>query len=128
MTMPDPIGVSGPGAMSQRIDKQPMSAPTGLPYGEAGALMDAQRGAPMAATPPIPRPDLTGLSAPTANPDQPITAGAPVGEGPGPEVLTTRPPGQPAGGAIAQALARAAASDPTGELSQLLVIAQQKGL
>jgi hypothetical protein len=128
MTMPDPVGVSGPGAMSQRIDKQPMRDVTGLPYGDAGALRSQQQGAPMAAQPQVPTPSITPLHAPTARPDQPVTAGAAAGEGPGPDVLNQRAPGQPAGGVIAQAIARAAASDPTGELAQLLVVAQQKGL
>lgn len=120
-------GVSGPGPMSQRVDKQPMSAPTGLPYGEAGKLMDAQRGAPMAATPPVPTPNITGLHEPTAVPGQPVTSGATFGPGPGPEVLSTAV-GQPAGGAISQAIARAAASDTSGVLQQLLLAAQQRGL
>lgn len=127
--MPDPIGVSGPGAMSQRVDKQPMRAPTGLPYGEAGALMDAQRQAPMSATPQAPSIPVTGLDAPTAQPNQPITAGAPVGAGPGPEALSTAFAGPPAtGGAVSQALARVAASDNSGVFARLLAVAQQKGL
>lgn len=125
--MPDPIGASGPGPMSQRIDKQPMRAPTGLPYGEAGKLMDAQRGAPMAATPAPPSIPITGLHEPSANPDQPVTAGAPLGAGPGPEALSTTA-GAPAGGAVSQALARVAATDNSGIFAQLLAVAQSKGL
>ena len=34
MSMP----VSGPGALSQRTDTQAITTPTGMPYGEAGAL------------------------------------------------------------------------------------------
>lgn len=125
MTMPDPVGVSGPGPLSQRVDKQPLRAPTGMPYGEQGALLDAQRQAPL---PETPAPDITALDAPTARPNEPVTAGAPFGPGPGPEALSMRSPGQPAGGAISQAIARAAANDPTGELAKLLMVAQQKGL
>lgn len=125
MTMPDPVGVSGPGAMSQRVDKQPMRAPTGMPYGEAGALMDAQRAAPL---PTTPTPNITGLDAPTAAPGQPVTAGAAFGPGPGPEALSTAAVGQPAGGAISQAIARAAAADTSGVLQQLLIAAQSRGL
>jgi hypothetical protein len=128
MTMPDPVGVSGPGALSQRVDRQPLRAPTGLPYGEAGALMAAQRSAPL---PEAPRPspvNITGLDAESARPGQPVTAGAPAGPGPGPEVLSTATGRPAAGGPISQAIARAAASDPTGQLAELLVIAQQKGM
>lgn len=125
MTMPDPIGVAGPGPMSQRTDVQPLRAPTGMPYGDQGPLLDAQRQAPL---PETPRPNITGLDAPTARPSEPVTAGAPFGPGPGPEALALRAPGQPVGGAISQAIARAAANDPTGELAKLLLVAQQKGL
>ena len=123
MSMP----VSGPGALSQRTDQQPMRDVTGLPYGDAGKLMEQQAGAPMAQTniPPVP---VTGLGAPSERPSQPITAGADAGAGPGSEVLNSASTGQPAGGPISSLLARAAASDPSGELAQLLVVAQQKGL
>lgn len=124
MSMP----VSGPGALSQRTDRQPMRDVTGLPYGEGQAMRDMQRGAPMSATPPTPTPPLSALTDPTARPAQPITAGAAAGPGPGPEVLSTGTPAQGGGGRISQALARAAASDPSGELAQLLVVAQQKGV
>ena len=128
MSMPDPVGVSGPGAMSQRVDKQPMRAVTGLPYGDAGKLMQQQAGAPMSQTPPIPPPSITGLHEPSTQPGQPVTAGATFGAGPGPEALSTAAVGAPAGGMISSAIAKAAASDPSGELAQLLVVAQQKGL
>jgi hypothetical protein len=118
--------VSGPGALSKRSD---LPAPGGLPYGEGQALAAQQSAAPMGQTPALPTPSITGLDAPTANPSQPITAGAALGQGPGPEALTTTSTaGQPAGGPISSLLARAAASDPSGELAQLLVVAQQKGL
>lgn len=124
MSMP----VSGPGALSQRTDQQPLRDVTGLPYGDAGALRAQQAGAPMAQDPGIPQLPVTGLGAPSERPDQPITAGADAGAGPGSEVLDTASTGQPAGGAISSLLARAAASDPSGELARLLAVAQQKGL
>lgn len=128
--MPDPVGVSGPGPLSQRTDMQPMSAPTGLPYGERGALMDMQRAVGMADTTPQPStPPPTLLSAPTENPGQPVTAGAAAGAGPGPDALLPGAVGMPAqGGPVSQALARAASSDSSGIFAQLLMIAQQKGL
>lgn len=122
MSMP----VAGPGALSKRTD---LPAPGGLPYGEGQALAAQQAAAPMAQQASIPTPSVTGLDAPTTRPNQPITFGAAAGEGPGPEVLSTASDvGAPAGGRISQALARAAASDPSGELAQLLAVAQSKGL
>jgi hypothetical protein len=125
MTMPDPVGVSGPGAMSQRVDKQPMRDVTGLPYGEAGALREAQQQAPLPESAAMPPPAL--LSEPSERPGEPVTSGAALGPGRGLEALTAAP-GQPAGGPITQALARAAASDSSGLLAQLRMIAEQKGL
>lgn len=126
MTMPDPVGVSGPGALSERTDKQPLRAPTGMPYGEAGALLDAQRQAPLPDSGPATQ--LTPLNAPSARTTEPVTHGADAGPGADSSILT-QPTGQPAtGGAISQALARAAATDTSGMIGQLLLAAQQRGL
>lgn len=127
MTMPDPVGVSGPGAMSERIDKQPLRDATGLPYGEAGQLHSAQQQAPLPESGPQGPPPPSLLSEPTERPGEPVTSGAAMGAGRGMEAITARP-GQPAGGPITQALARAAASDSSGLLAQLRMIAEQKGL
>jgi hypothetical protein len=78
-----------------------------------------------AGAPSIP---ITGLHAPSARPDQPVTAGSPLGRAPGPEALSTSAVGAPAaGGAISQALARVAASDNSGVFAQLLAVAQSEG-
>jgi hypothetical protein len=116
-------GPSAPGPSAQRTG-QPIRDVTGLPYGDGKALREQQAAAPMAETPAIP---ITDLGAPTARPDQPITAGAPMGPGPGPEVLSTAT-GRPAGGVISSAIAKAAASDPSGELAKLYQVALSKGL
>lgn len=82
----NPAPVSGPGALSQRTDGGPPQAPAQLPnaqYGEQAAFQAAQGAAPMAGPPP----NFTPLNAPTQRPDEPVTAGAPVGLGPGPEAL-----------------------------------------
>lgn len=121
-------GVSGPGPMSQRTDVQPQRTPTGLPYGEAGALTEAQRAAPLPESGPSAAPPPPKLSEPTANPGQPVTAGAALGPGPGPEALAPQPVGMPSGGAVAQALSRVAASDNSGVFARLLSIALEKGL
>lgn len=120
MSMP----VAGPGALSQRTDTQAVTTPTGMPYGEAGALAQAQQAAPLPATP---KPNIIDLGAPTQRPGEPVTHGADFGPGADSSIL--RQPGPPAtGGALSQAIARAAASDTSGVLQQLLIAAQQRGL
>lgn len=107
----NPAPVSGPGALSQRTDggpgKQPIRTPTGLPYGEGGALTQLQRAVPLAASPggnatPAaaagagtagPGPNVTPFGAPTQQPATPVTAGAALGPGPGTEALNL--PNQP---------------------------------
>lgn len=104
-TPSNPAPVSGPGAMSQRTDGQPIRDVTGLPYGQGADYHDLQSSAPMESaqapanptqmtagrpansTPPTP------FGAPTQNPDEPVTTGAPFGPGAGPEVLA--PPTDP---------------------------------
>ena len=65
-----------------------MMAARGQTYGKAGQQMEAQRAAPMRKPPTeqkVARPMPAGsLFAPTARPNEPITAGAPFGPGPGP--------------------------------------------
>lgn len=103
-TPSSPAPVSGPGSLSKRTDggpgsaTQPIRVPTGGQYGDASQLRQDQQGAPMAAsagggdqTPGL----LAGLSLPpgvsfaegTTRPDEPVTAGAASGPGPGPEAL-----------------------------------------
>lgn len=71
---------------------------TGGPYGEAKALQGLQEAAPMAAEgpsapvkaaqgPPREPVNVTGFDAPSAHPDEPVTAGAPTGAGVGPEAM-----------------------------------------
>lgn len=90
-----PAAVSGPGAHSARTDGRPktMDLPDAK-YGEAANFQEIQQGASMGApasptsggggmpmTPPTP------LGDPTMSPDQPVTAGADAGAGPGMEAL-----------------------------------------
>lgn len=101
-TPANPSPVSGPGALSKRTDGQPVRDVTGLPYGEGADYRDIQSSAPMAKAAPANPMSLsaggaapiampTPLSAPTSMPDQPLTAGAPFGAGPGTEVLPSAP-------------------------------------
>lgn len=97
-----PAPVSGPGRMSKRTDGQPIRDPGGLPYGDNQELRSQQAAAPMSGASPeamaaqqggiggIPLANLApSLFDPTDRPDEPLTAGASFGPGPGPEALST---------------------------------------
>jgi len=135
----NPAMVSGPGASSQRTDGGPGSTQAarwvaGGDYGDGG-LMGIQQGAPMAATPtpqttmPQVQPQgqmqdqgqpVVPLTAPTTRPNEPVTAGAAAGPGPGLEALRI-PMGGMQGGATAQATVQnlAARPDASPQLKQL---------
>lgn len=85
----DPAPTSPPGALSQRTDggatSQPQMVASGGAYGERSAMEEIQGGAAMAAAPGTPAPRPAALTDPTANPDEPITAGAAMGPGMGPQ-------------------------------------------
>lgn len=91
-----PAPVSGPGALSARTDGGPTTQPpmvaSGGAYGERQAMESIQSGAAMqgggGAAAPAPGPsaaDMIPFGAPTQNPGEPVTAGAAVGPGVGPE-------------------------------------------
>lgn len=147
MTMP--TGVSGPGALSQRTDRQPVSVPTGMPYGQAGAMAQAEQAAPLPQDPslgtagadavaqaaaqgqqpglPAPTPPPT-LDMPSQRPGEPVTHGADAGPGADSSILNATPGAPSGGGQVSQTIAAAAAADPTGLLARLGAIAQQRGL
>jgi len=88
--------VSGPGRMSRRTDLtpagnsgQPNRVPSGGEYGERKAMSQQQNAAPMqrAAPPGM----VEGAFGPTRASNEPITAGAPMGEGPGPSAGQQNP-------------------------------------
>lgn len=97
--------VSGPGPQAKRTDIGDVQKTQDLPnadYGEQQAFQAQQQGAPMAA-------DQGGMmsqahaqnlativpmNAPTQRPNEPVTAGAASGPGPGPEALGITPPQQ----------------------------------
>lgn len=82
----------------------PIKTPPSTQYGSSAASVRSQQAVPMApqsGPPPVAAPAPTGaapgalapgsfgdLLRPTENPDEPVTAGLPVGPGPGPEVLS----------------------------------------
>lgn len=96
----NPAPVSGPGQLSQRTDGGPQQVQvnmSGMPYGENAEFNTMQGMAPMSASPSARSPrasarsasagggmSATPLFAPTERPDEPVTAGAPFGPGPGP--------------------------------------------
>lgn len=91
----NPAATSGPGALSRRTDGQPTLQLSNAKYGEQQQFTADQQGAPLAKaqppagpTPPSGGPpSLTPLNAPSQRPDEPVTSGAAVGPGVGPEAL-----------------------------------------
>lgn len=65
-------------------NRQPVTAPTGLPYGQRQQLEQAQQAVPL---PNVASDHVVPLSDPTARPEEPITAGLPFGPGPGPSAI-----------------------------------------
>lgn len=100
-----PAMQSGPGSLSRRTDggvasKQAQRYISGMPnYGDGQELMDLQAQAPMSASgmpsqPAVNVPQggpaqsgVIPINAPSQRPNEPVTAGAASGPGPGPEVL-----------------------------------------
>jgi hypothetical protein len=93
------MNVNGRGGNGQSGTQAAKYVPD-LPYGEGQALMETQQASPLAAAPSIEQSGmpsglasaaasqpLTRLDAQTTRPDEPVTAGAPMGAGPGMEVL-----------------------------------------
>lgn len=121
-TNSQPKPVSGPGALSQRTD---MINSDPNVYGDRKATQEIMSGAPMAKAQPVSTPPpVAGLFDPTQNPNEPVTAGNPMGEGPGPESLnlparTFNP---------TQILTRLSQSDPSGEVEMILREMQSKGI
>ena len=119
----NPAPVSGPGALSQRTDggavegmTQPVQAYTGGTYGSNKSTMDQQTSASLAGNPsPMPQMDFS-LTAPTAYPDEPLSAGANYGEGPGLDTSGIQSIGQPN---IRNIVYRAMQFDSTGELEAI---------
>jgi hypothetical protein len=110
----NPAPVSGPGALSQRTDGGPTQGAkyiSGLQYGQGQETYSNQLAAPMAGNPMETVDMPTELMAPTNRPNEPITAGLDIGEGPGSEIMnlpTTREP-------ISTTMRKIAQFDPTGE-------------
>lgn len=98
----NPAPASGPGALSRRTDgKQPIMSLPDADYGEQTTYRQQQQGAPLAQSQPLPSassgagmgsgdPGVIPLTAPSQRPSEPVTAGAALGPGPGPEALQVK--------------------------------------
>lgn len=145
-----PAPVSGPGALSARTDgNQPMVDLPDAGYGQQAQWQSIMQGAPLSnAGIPSPGPTQTQmaqsaqqaagqqaaqaatipaaqpvpLTAPTQRPDEPVTAGAPLGPGPGATPVAQQ------GGSMTQLLSTLSGPDITGEVAALLQWASQRGL
>ena len=120
----NPAAVSGPGALSQRTDGGPTQGAkyvSGLPYGQGQQTYSNQVAAPMAGNSMgasamgdsglVQMEMPTELMAPTTRPNEPVSSGINIGDGPGSEVLnlpTTKEP-------ISVTMRKIAQFDPTGE-------------
>ncbi len=89
-----PAAVSGPGALSQRTDGQAIRDITGGDYGDASEFRQLQQSAPLAAASgpsaaPASAggglPQVTPFGAPSTMPGTPVTDGASMGAGMGPQ-------------------------------------------
>lgn len=137
-----------------QANKLPVTVVPGQQYGQGVAQRDAQRVVPMGAPPspgvasapspalgtaggpsgppqaPGPLPgQVIPLDAPTQRPNEPITAGMPLGTGPGPEALAVNRPGQDyqtGKDFLASQLRGAAPNSP--EIAYLLAQMQARGL
>lgn len=120
----NPAPVSGPGAMSRRTDgTQPVMPTSGLPYGQNQALDAVQAGAPMPQGGGGGVPQVVPLDAESAFPNEPITAGAPFGPGPGPSANSGMPVST-----MRDTLARLMPNDLSGQLEELFLYAERYGL
>jgi hypothetical protein len=122
-------GAAGPGKFSKRTDLNMGS----IAYGEGVETQAIKSGAPLAKTPDVRGlpaseiraavPQVTPLFAPTQRPQEPITTGIPMGEGPGPEVLGINRVGQK----TSDALVKMIPFDNTGEIAILYQQALSRG-
>lgn len=133
MSMMNPLaGPAGPGKFSTRTDKLELGSKS---YGEGVETQAIQSGAPLAKTGDV-RParagdvreaamqaPATGLFAPTERPDEPITAGIPMGAGAGPEILMM----QKNTVKLSDSLAAMLPYDNTGEIAVLYQEALAQG-
>lgn len=121
------------GAQVQQQNAQrlvPMRPPQGMPTGGGGASPTPAQSTPggqpfQQPIQPLPPSPPGGLFRPSERPHEPVTAGASLGAGPGPEVLPQG--GVLSGGAMTALLQRAAVSSGSNALRSLSMIAANQG-
>jgi hypothetical protein len=139
-----PAPASGPGRLSKRTDggpSQKLMAQTGGDYGSREDSLQQQRSAPMSQQDSItPTPVSSGdgggagaysgvpFGAGSQRPGEPITHGVDIGPGGGSDVLGLQQPGAMPTGYLTNMLQQMSATDTTGTLAKLYVIAQQRGV
>lgn len=101
------------------LPTQPQSAPGAAPPSTPGA-------APTPAPPPVTPGSLGDLHRPTERPFEPVTAGAPIGPGPGPEANIT-PSGAPTPDHLSTLLASIASQTGSPAVAALAAHAQAAG-
>ena len=141
----NPAPASGPGKLAKRTDGGPaqkLQSYSDQPYGQGQATTAQEQGAAMSQQDNIPglslpqgqqqdggsQGDGQGVipfDAPTQRPDEPITSGADIGPGPGPEALGA-PPASQGDGSMTALLMRLAPTSVSGALGQLLQAAQSR--
>jgi hypothetical protein len=124
-------GPAGPGKYATRTDNLQMGS---IAYGEGVETQAIKSGAPLGKTAdavsgPTGRlrqaeAPVTELYAPSERPDEPITAGIDMGEGPGSSALMM----QPATEKLSDVLAKMIPYDQTGEIAILYQRAASRGL
>lgn len=127
-------GAAGPGKFSKRTDGMSFQS---TEYGSGVENAALKSGAPLAKTPDV-RPTsqsemgmapsqlerVTPLYAPTTRPDEPITSGIAMGEGPGPEVMGMGQTSE----RLSDILATMLPYDTNGEIATLYEQAVSRGL
>jgi hypothetical protein len=124
-------GAAGPGKFSKRTDGLEFKPDT---YGQGVEQAAIKAGAPLARTADVrglpagevraaAQEAVTPLFAPSQRPDEPITSGIAMGEGPGPEVLGGARPAQKLSDTLAQLLP----FDDTGDIAILYQEALARG-
>ena len=133
---PANVSATGGNGQSGRVT-QPARYISGLGYGEGQATMQQQTSAPMAGTPTPQVASMTSpvmpmsamgegvtpLTAPTARPNEPLTAGMDFGAGVGSEALAL-----PQQRTLSQILANMIDLDPTGDARELYDFVVSRGL
>lgn len=119
-----PMNISATGGNGQNGTQAARYIP-GLPYGQGEQTYATQLAAPMAGPSPIEGlMPVTGITAPTQRPEEPITAGVDFGPGPNSTVINL-PNTQPT---VLSILRQIAQNDPSGETDLIFQSMVDKGI